>query len=224
MLQTNQQQMPATPIAPQQQQQPLQQKTPTAASMPPSTSPPKKAKQFSKKQVLIVGDSMLNCIDEKDMRRDAFVHVRNHPGATVEDLADHVRAHTRHMKHEGVIIMAGTNDISINNLNENKDTPKRDTSTHMQELVKQIKACTSPDTHIAICQVTARKDKSWIMRDVSELNQKFKLLAQREQIGYVNTGHYKQEHCGKKGVHPTDDGIDIIFETLEKYVRKISRL
>jgi len=128
------------------------------------------------------------------------------------------------VKHDGVIIMAGTNDLSINNRDENKSNPKRDTSTHMQDLIKQIRSCTSPETHIAICQITARKDKPGIMKDVNELNQKLKLLAQREQVGFVSTSYFKQEHCGKKGVHPSEDGIDIIFETLEKYVRKISRL
>ena len=225
MLQPKEQHIPATPLSPlQQQQQPPQPKPPTSEASLPSSSPTKKAKQHSKKQVLIVGDSMLNCIEEKDMRRDAFVRVRNHPGATVEDLADHIRAHTRHVKHDGVIILAGTNDISRNNHESNKDNPKRDTSAHMQELIKQIKDCTSPDTHIAICQVTARKDKPGIMKDVNELNQKFKLLAQREQVGFVSTSYFRQEHCGKKGVHPSEEGIDIIFETLEKYVRKISRL
>jgi len=85
---------------------------------------------------------MLNAIDEQDLRRNAFVRVRNHPGATVEDLIDHVRAHTRHVKHDGVIIMAGTNDISRNNLEENKNKPKRPTTAHLAELVKDLKQTT----------------------------------------------------------------------------------
>ena len=194
-----------------------------AVSAVPATTPIPTRKPFNKKQVLIVGDSMLNCIDEKDMRRSAFVRVRNHPGATVEDLEDHVRAHTRHVKHDGFIVMAGTNDISINQHSDNKGKPKRDTGAHMQQLIKQIKEC-SPDAHIAICQVTSRKDSKGAMKEVTELNQTFKQLAQREKIGFVNTSHFEPRHTGAKGVHPTDNGIDILFETLEKYVHKISRL
>ena len=197
--------------------------TPTIAATTTLT-PSTPARNFKKKQILIVGDSMLNCIDEKDLRRDAFVRVRNHPGATVEDLIDHSRAHTRHIQHDGVIIMAGTNDISINNTDEHKNKPKIDTIAHMQELVKKLKTSLSDTTHIAICQITARRDKKGIMKDVMDLNQKLRQLAQREQIGFVSTSHFEQAHTGKKGIHPSEEGINIIYDTLEKYVRKISRL
>ena len=210
---------PSTSAVPQPQPQPFSQ--PSALSAVSSTpQQPEKIKK-PQKQVLIVGDSMLNCLDEKDMRRDAFVRIRNHPGATVEDLVDHVRAHTRHVKHDGIIIMAGQNDISRN---QDKNSPKRDTMAHMQELVKQLKACSPTNAHIALCQVTARKDKPGIMKDVSEMNQQYKQFAQREQIGFVSTSHFEPRHTGKKGVHPNERGIDILFDTLSKYVNKISRL
>lgn len=120
--------------------------------------------------------------------------------------------------------MAGTNDISANSMKENKDKPKRDTVAHMHDLVKQLKASTAPNAHIAICQITARKDKPDIMKDVGELNQQLRQVAQREQIGFVNTSHFLQRHTGKKGVHPNDDGLEIIYNTLEKYVRKVSHM
>jgi len=192
--------------------------TPTPSTLPTT-------RKFNKKQVLIFGDSMLNCIDEQSMRQDAFVRVRNHPGATVEDLIDHARAHTRNVQHDGIIIMAGHNDISINNRDENKNQPKRDTISHMQALIRQMKAVTPDNTHIAICQVTGRKDQKGIMKDVNELNSQFKQLAQREQVGFVSTSNFDPfKHTGKKGVHPNEKGIDSIFNTLEKYTRKISRL
>jgi len=118
--------------------------------------------------------------------------------------------------------MAGQNDISRNQ--DDKNSPKRDTMKHMQELVTQLKACSPTNTHIALCQVTARKDKPGIMKDVSEINQKYRQFAQREQIGFVSTSHFEQRHTGKKGIHPNERGIDIIFDTLSKYVNKISRL
>ena len=58
---------------------------PSASSTAPTT-PTQSKKHFAKKQVLIVGDSMLNCIDETELRRDAFVRVQNHPGAMIVDL------------------------------------------------------------------------------------------------------------------------------------------
>ena len=178
-----------------------------------------------KKQVLIVGDSMLNAIDEKELRRDAFVRVRNHPGATIQDLIDHARAHTRNIKHDGVIIMAGTNDASLNNLEENKNKESRPTTTHLSELINDLKRTLPAQSHIAVCQITARKDSAKAMKDVHRMNAEFKLLAEREHIGYVNTSHFTaRDHTGKKGVHPNDKGLDVLYTTLEKYVSKISRL
>ena len=168
-----------------------------------------------------MGDSMLNCIDEKDLRRNAFVRVRNHPGATVEDMGDHIRAHTRNTKHDAVIIMAGQNDISLNNQKENINKPKRKTADHMTKLIHQVKQ-SAPDAHIAIVQVTARKDKKGIMKQVIELNQELKQVVQREQVGFVSTSFYQTEHCGMKGVHPNAKGVDLLYETLDKYVHKIS--
>jgi len=210
---------------------------PSAApsSSPPQSQPEKPAvkpplkenptpQQKAKKQVLIFGDSMLNAIDEKELRRHAFVRVRNHPGATVEDLKDHLRAHTRHVKHDAIIIMAGTNDITLNNSEENKGKPKRDTSKHLQELIQLAKENSTPGAHVAVCQVTARKDKQGIMKDVIDLNQKFRHVAQQEQIGFVSTGHFLTSHTGKKGIHPNESGLDVIYNTLEKYVYKVARI
>ena len=167
---------------------------------------------------------MLNCIDETELRRDAFVRVRNHPGATIEDLIDHARAHTRHVKHDGVIIMAGTNDISQNNMEANKNKPNRPTTAHLSELIKELKQQLPAESHIAICQITSRKDSVKAAKDVQRMNEEFKLLAEREHIGFVHTSQFTKDHTGKKGVHPNDRGIDKLHETFEKYVRKISKL
>ena len=194
---------------------------PTQTVKDPAPPLQHEAAKPAKKQVLIMGDSMLNCIDEKDLRRNAFVRVRNHPGATVEDMGDHIRAHTRNTKHDAVIIMAGQNDISLNNQKENINKPKRKTADHMTKLIHQVKQ-SAPDAHIAIVQVTARKDKKGIMKQVIELNQELKQVVQREQVGFVSTSFYQTEHCGMKGVHPNAKGVDLLYETLDKYVRKIS--
>ena len=162
-------------------------------------------------------------LTKKELGRHTFVRVKNHPGATVEDLKDHVKANTRHVKHDAVIIMAGANDISLNNREENKGKPKRDTSKHLAELVNLVKDCSQPGAHVAICQVTARKDRPGIMKDVIDLNQKFRHVAQQEKIGFVNTGHFLTSHTGKKGIHPNEEGLEVIYKTLEKYIQKVAR-
>ena len=183
---------------------------------PPPTPPQESPNKPAKKQVFLTGDSMLNPIDEKELRRDAFVRVRNHPGATVEDMSDHLRAHTRNIKHDAIIFMAGQNDISRN-------IPSKQTAENLTKLIQQAKQSAAPNAHIAIMQVTARKDKKGIMNKVNELNREFRQVAQREQVGFVNTSFYQPEHCGMKGVHPNNKGVDILYQTFEKYIHKISR-
>ena len=61
--------------------------------------------------VTIVGDSLLNGIDENGLSRHHVVKVKNHPGANMEDIADHIKPDTRR-KPDLLIIHAGTNDIT----------------------------------------------------------------------------------------------------------------
>ena len=167
---------------------------------------------------------MLNCVDETELRRDAFVRVRNHPGATIQDMIDHARAHTRHVKHDAAIIMAGANDISINNMEENKEKPPLATADHLTTLIRELKQQLPAGAHIALCQMTVRDDSAKASNDVRELNAKFKLIAEREHIGFVNTSQFTKEHLGKKGLHPNPRGVGKLHDTLEKYIRKVSRL
>ena len=120
--------------------------------------------------------------------------------------------------------MAGTNDISQNNIEANKDKPNRPTTAHLSELIKELKQQLPAESHIAICQITSRKDSVKAAKDVQRMNEEFKLLAEREHIGFVHTSQFTKDHTGKKGVHPNDRGIDKLHETFEKYVRKISKL
>ena len=61
------------------------------------------------------------------------------------------------------------------------------------------------------------------MKQVNELNHQLRSVAQQEQVGFVSTSYYQPEHCGAKGVHPNQKGVDILYDTLDKYVRKIAR-
>eukprot|EP00112_Aurelia_sp_Birch-Aquarium-sp1_P022592 Seg6416.2 transcript_id=Seg6416.2/GoldUCD/mRNA.D3Y31 product="hypothetical protein" protein_id=Seg6416.2/GoldUCD/D3Y31 len=49
-----------------------------------------KDKKGTKKRVVVVGDSMLNGVNEKGLSRNHFVKVYAHGGATSEDLVDHI--------------------------------------------------------------------------------------------------------------------------------------
>ena len=69
--------------------------------------------QHIRKNVAIIGDSMLNEIKQSEMRHKHNVQIQNHPGATSEDIIHHVRAHAR-KKPDTIIITVGHNDITEN--------------------------------------------------------------------------------------------------------------
>ena len=69
---------------------------------------------INKKAVTIIGDSILNCIDQHGSSNESFkVRAKNHPGATTEDICDHLKPEIR-KKPDVVIIYAGTNDLTNN--------------------------------------------------------------------------------------------------------------
>ena len=65
-------------------------------------------KSTSKKEMIIVGDSMITHVNGRDVSRDNSVKIRCHPATT--DIIDYVRP-TARKKPDMIIIHTGTNDI-----------------------------------------------------------------------------------------------------------------
>ena len=67
-------------------------------------------KSTSKKEIMIVGDSMIKNVNRREVSRDDPVKIRCHLGATTDDIIDYVRP-TARKKSDMIIIHTGTNDI-----------------------------------------------------------------------------------------------------------------
>ena len=67
-------------------------------------------KSTSKKEIMIVGDSMIKNVNRREVSRDDPVKIRCHLGATTDDIIDYVRP-TARKKPDMIIIHTGTNDI-----------------------------------------------------------------------------------------------------------------
>ena len=70
-----------------------------------------KWKKEEKKNICIVGDSMLKNITGSGLSKDHTVKIRPHPGATTVDMIDYIKPELRH-KPDIVILYCGTNDIT----------------------------------------------------------------------------------------------------------------
>ena len=70
-----------------------------------------KRKKQEKKNIYIVGDSMLKNITGSGLSKDHTVKIRPHPGATTVDMIDYIKPELCH-KPDIVILHRGTNDIT----------------------------------------------------------------------------------------------------------------
>ena len=79
--------------------------------------------QFKKRNIIIVGNSLLNGIHEKVLSKNHSVKVNNTPGGTSDAILDKLDDFLKN-KPAGVIVLAGTNDITkgknlLNNVKKN---------------------------------------------------------------------------------------------------------
>ena len=125
----------------------------------------KAEKKAERKKIVIIGDSLLNGLEEKRMKRDHDIQIRPHPGASSLDISDHIRPVLRRTP-DCVIVYAGTNDIT-----KNEDTIK-----NIEEMVNAAKTI-SPPTNIVISELVVRHDSPQRKQKSEELNRKIKDLA-----------------------------------------------
>ena len=111
--------------------------------------------------VYIVGDSMLNGLDERKMKKgNGNVKVRAHPGATVTDMLDYLKPISRKQSSHLILLHTGTNDIK-------SQTPVEILGNF--ERAKDMIADESPETRSVISSLILRNDNI-------ELNSKIRSL------------------------------------------------
>ena len=69
-----------------------------------------------KKRIVIIGDSMVNNIQENGLNKQHHVQIKRHGGATTLDVKDFIKPIVRR-KPDLIIIHAGTNDLTDDNVN-----------------------------------------------------------------------------------------------------------
>ena len=111
----------------------------------------------SRKSVIVIGDSLLNGIDDRGLCKHHNVKVRPHPGTTTRDIADHVKPVARR-KPDMVIIHCGTNDL----------TNDVDTTKHLKEVVQILKEET-PHSKIVMSAAIMRRDRQGMKKKIDEL-------------------------------------------------------
>ena len=105
---------------------------------------------WKKNTVLIVGDSMLNNIDERTLSKLCMTKVRCFRGSTVSDLHDYIKPLLR-KKPDKIILVIGTNDIQ----NEAVADMLKGIKALMVMILNELPTC-----HVAVFEIIRRAGKS----------------------------------------------------------------
>ena len=115
----------------------------------------------------MLGDSMLNGVQEKGLNKNADIKVkiRKYPGGSSTDMLDHISPRLR-KEPDQIIILAGTNDLTnhYNYLN------------NVKKIVKMVRE-TCKNTKLCFLSLICRTDQKDIDEKVKKLTHIWKTIA-----------------------------------------------
>ena len=163
--------------------------------------------QFKKRKIIIVGDSLLNSINEKGLSKNHSVKVNNIPGGTSDGILDNLDDFLKN-KPDGLIVHACTNDI----------TKRENLLNNVKKILKQVKKL-SPNTTVAFSSIVTRKDKTDINKTVQDTNSRLKNYCSRKNIDFIQNSNIMEEHLGIKKLHLNKKGNSLLADNFLKYLR-----
>ena len=128
--------------------------------------------RLKRKKIIIIGNSICNGLGELGLQRNRNVRVRAHPGATSQDIVDHIKTATRKQS-DCIDIHAGTNNLT-NGVN---------TIPNLKMSIEEAKK-ESPNTDFVLSTITLSKDKQALdfKVDINNANDKIKDLAKKLRL------------------------------------------
>ena len=164
----------------------------------------------ARKKVIILGNSVLNGINEKGLSKKHNVKIVNKPGPTSEQLLLDDLDNLIKYQPESVIIHAGTNDSTkgINLLNNGKKIVK--------ELTTKL-----PKVKIAFSGLITRKSKKNLDKNVTETNKRLNNYCRQKDIDYIDNSNITEDSLGIKKLHLIHKGNSFFAKNLLKYLNNV---
>ena len=167
---------------------------------------PKAANDNTKKNIFLVGDSIVNGIQEKGLSSKHNIRIRRCPGDTTKDLVDHVKPIAR-KKPDLVLFHFGTNDI----------TNEVNTEEHMQKAIDHLRK-ESPNTDIAVSLCTKRFDRPGIDKKITSCNKVLRDICSRNNLRSIDNNNIDESCLGIKKLHLNRKGTSYLANNLKHFI------
>ena len=166
----------------------------------------RKQHQTKKKSIFLLGDSIVNGIKDRGLSKQHNVKVRAQPGATTQDMEDHIKPLLR-KEPDMVILHCGTNDL----------TNEVDTISHLDAMVKYTRK-ESPSTEIVVSNIVTRRDKDGIHQKVTDLNSRVKDFCRNNQLKVIDNSNLDITCLSQKKLHLNRKGTGYLAHNLLSFI------
>ena len=155
---------------------------------------------MKKKSILVVGDSLLNGIEESKLSKSRHIRVQPISGGKIED----IRSNLNDLLHADllhIILHIGTNNAVTETPTEffNKLLSLK------EEIVEKLPSC-----NIIISNPTKQTDDVTARKTNEEVNR----LIKSTDINFIDNGNIKEKHLGKRGLHLNARGSSMLTGNL----------
>ena len=151
---------------------------------------------WKKGTILVMGDSMLNGVDERSLSNNGLVKVRSFSGSTISDLQNYYMKPLLRKKPTKIILHIGTNEVT------EKETTADKILDALLDLKKDIES-ELPECEVVISIPIMRTDKEAAGQMVESLNRKLKSL----DLNIIDNNNITAKDLGRRGLHLNNRGI-----------------
>ena len=167
----------------------------------------KKTNKGKKIRVEILGDSMLNDVQEKELNKntDINIKIRKYPGASSTDMLDHIRPSLR-KEPDQIIIHAGTNDL----------TNDHNYLNNVKKIVKMVRE-TCKNTKLCFSSLICRNDLKDIDEKVKKTNTHLENYCKQQNLGFIDNSNLKKSDLNSRGLHLQERGSSKLAKNFLDY-------
>ena len=146
---------------------------------------------------------------KKFMNHNERIFVRSFPGATVEDMADHVKPSLRHSP-DLLVLHAGTNDLR-------SEMPAKRIADNIVKLALEMK---SDSNDVMISSLIGRADDENLHLKSLEVNNILVDECNRYSLFFINNNNIDpSQHLNGGGLHLNYDGTDKLTKNFLESIR-----